>query len=342
MADLSEGEKSFEDTLKEITSLKSFAQTESEQTEGEPVAEAAPVPAAVVPDLPAPATGDVGLTVQPETVAKETPAAEAQARVSIDRVKKLLEKEAALLKREQELAAREKQAQPQADDLRARFKANPLAVLQYLDPELKGRAGQLARSLYHLDLGDLAPPEARAQLEAQTALGSVEALRAEMEANNAKIMNELTMRQEEMARQQYVGALQAAAKTIGADAPLTLKYATKSPEKVVQALYGIAQKHARATGGEVLTPAQAVSQLEVRLKNFASTLGITDAPSAVAAAPAQKAVTAPVAPTTIRNKDTAVQPTRVPDDDLDDDKLRARAMAAIEKLKRDLAASGEI
>lgn len=322
-----EGVASFEDTIKRIEAAS--AEKQSQET--------APVPDAIKPEA-APVVESAPVPDVPVSVAAE---AAPQAEVVSPRLRRLLEKEAALIERENKLKALEAKPaapaarEPSLEEWKRRFRANPVEALKALNPEFK--AGALAKQLWYHDLGDLAPKEARAEMEAVNATGSVEALRAELEETKQTLLAEMQQRQNEMAYQQYVGATHSYIKEVPAEMPLVQKFVQKKPDKVVRAILGITDKHYRESGGEVLTPAQAATKLEASLRE----LQFVEAPGTVSVTPppATQSVSAG-APNTLRNKHTSVQPTRVDSDELDDEALQRRAMASIEAAKRQREARG--
>lgn len=312
------GELSFDDTLKAIAKEAERKSQESplDAAPAEVPAEA-PKPSASVPDVPVPEAK----VSQPQSAL----------------VRKALEREAELIQLRNKLKdLEEKPAAPPApslEQLRLLYKRNKIEALKALDPNFK--PGVTAKELWYHDLGDLAPKEAKVEMEALGATNSVEALREEMEAKYQQIIAEMNQRQADQAYEQYVGATQAYVKAVPDDLPLVGKFSTKKPEKVVQALTGVARKHYQATG-EVLTPGQAASKLEESLRELQF-----NEPASVPQAPVNpKPEVSAGPPNTLRNKHTSVQPTRVETDELDDEVLRQRARAALEAESRKRASRG--
>lgn len=278
---------------------------------------------ASVPDLPA-----AKAESPPETVEKPTVSAG---------LRRLLEKEAAIIERETALKAREAVAtppspapvaEPSLAQLRALYKRDKIAALKALDANFN--PGATAKQLWYHDLGDLAPKEARAELQAGSAMGSVEALQMELEETKREVLQQIEQHKAELAYQQYVTATQTFTGSIPESLPLVKKFTAKKPDKVVEALIGVARKHAQATNGQVLTPQQAAAKLEASLKELQLTEG-------VAPAPTTPSETGGRGINTLRNKHTSVQPSRATEDELDDDKLRERAMAELDKAKKQSA-----
>ncbi len=325
---------SLEATLEKIHSLASKSQEGIPPEVKAALAGESPVaPTEVgVPDLPkAPVT-----PANPEPTSSSQASGESapqEAPVSA-RLRKLLERESALIERENALrgAAPATQETPTLtlEQLKRMYRQDPVAALKVLDEQFK--SGALAKKLWYHDLGDLAPKDARAEYEAERASGSVEVLRAELESTKQQLIAEMNNRQNEMAYQQYVGATSAYAQAVPDTLPLTKKFAAKKPEKVVQALVGVARKHAAAHGGQVLTPEQAATKLEASLRE----LQLNEAAAPVTTtSPAPPTNTQPTAntPNTLRNKHTIVQGNRVTDEPSDEE-LMKRTMQAIEAAKK--------
>lgn len=312
------GVLSFDETLKRISSAAETKSQESAADIPAPSAvEAQPTVVAPVPDVPVQA------------------APEGSQEVVSPRLRQLLMKEAALIERENKLKEAEArvavpppaQSGVTLEQFKQLYKRNKIEALKAIDPTFK--PGSVAKELWYHDLGDLAPKEARTEMEAVRASGSVEALREELEVTKQQLIAEMNQRQEDMAFQQYVGATRSYVQAVPADLPLVQKFTAKKPDKVVQALLGVTDKHLRATG-EVLTPAQAAQRLEQSLKD----LQFTDGPAVSPPNPAPQTPAAPGTPNTLRNKHTAVQPSRGTEDELDDAVLSQRALAALEAAKR--------
>lgn len=331
-----EGVPSFEDTIKQITEIT--RQSQEAPQEPEPVtAEAAPAPAESaqsepvgVPDLPP--SGNNGQAPEPD---KAPGAAPSRQEMISARLRQIMEREAALIAKEKELEAKQPKAAPSQElslsQLRAMYQRDPVAALKALDEQFQ--PGTLAKQLWYHDLGELAPKEASAELRARQALATAEQLQRELEERDQRLRQEWEQQKAEQAYHQYVGAVEAYTRTLPDSTPLVKKFAEKKPDKVVQALVGVARKHAQATNGQVLTPEQAAAKLEASLKE----LQFVDPAPSTQTQPATQ-TSAPETPNTLRNKHTSVQPSKVTDDDLDDEVLRQRAMAAIERLKRQATA----
>jgi hypothetical protein len=108
----------------------------------------------------------------------------------------------------------------------------------------------------------------------------------------------------EAAHHQYVGALSSIAAAVPEQYPLVKAFSSQDPERVTRGLYRMAQKHARATNGEVATPTQCVEMLQ---KELSSLQGVFTPATAPSTPPAPKVVEPP---SSLRNKHTSVQPNK--------------------------------
>ncbi len=318
------GESSLDDTLKAIqAAAERKSQEESALVTGGPES-ATPnaATAAPVPDVPVQAPPQGG----------------AQAEVVSARLRKLLEREASLIERENKLRSQETAAPPTSlslDQLKRLYRTNKVEALKALDPDFK--PGAVAKQLWYHDLGDLAPKEAQAELTASYAAGSVEAVRSELEETKQQLLTEIQNHRSELAYQQYVGALQAYTAAVPETMPLVQKFTAKKPDQVVKALERIAQKHYNSSNGQVLSPAQAAAKLEASLKELQLAEPATTSPPAAAPEIPKPAGT----PNTLRNKHTAtVAPLGPPDDDMSDAVLSKRAFEALERAARAKAGRG--
>lgn len=227
-------------------------------------------------------------------------------------------------------------AEPSLAQLRTLYKRNKIEALKALDPNFK--PGVTAKELWYHDLGDLAPKEAKTELAAMSAAGSVEALQAELEETKQEVLRQIQQHRMELMHQQYVGSLQSYTTSLPESLPLVKKFTAKKPEKVVEALLGVARKHAQNTGGQLLTPQQAAAKLEASLRD----LQLNDPSPATTTVTTDEKSGAVTAPNTLRNKHTAVQPGKTGiDDDLNDEKLREKFAANLERMKRQAAKFAE-
>lgn len=232
---------------------------------------------------------------------------------------KIMERESALVERESKLKAAEadilalRQHIDGYEDAQKKFKYSPVEYIRKLAPDIN--LADLAKQLWYEQLGEAAPAEYRATREARAAKSTVEELRAEMEqrlqAERQRWSEESQRAEQEKAYNQYIGALGNVAKAPPDEYPLVKSFAQTSPERVHQALFKIAQKHAQATGGEVLSPQECAAKLNSELSNLRTALGVQDSPSV----PATKQAAPPVS--TLRNKHSSVQPNRAMPDTLD-------------------------
>lgn len=298
----------------------------------EPVADqVAPEPAAVPPAQEAQGaqTPEAGQTGQaPEAVAPP-PAPEAKTERMAPALLRIMERESALHAREQKLKEAEaeltaiKSQVESIDTAQRRFKYDPVSYIRSIAPDID--LADLAKQLWYEKLGDVAPPDYRATKEARAAKGSIDELRQEFEAREKAFREEIEREKAEAAYHQYVGAIGTFAKTVPDEYPLVKSFAKSSPDRVQQGLLKIAQRHAQANNGAVLTPAECAAKLNSELEVLRSALGVPT-PAAVPT-PAPTKAAAPVS--TIRNKHTSVQPNRaLPSPDDEEAKLEA-AMAAV-------------
>ncbi len=247
-------------------------------------------------------------TVPPAKPA-EQPKAEARAEPLAPRLVKLMEREAATVVREQKL----KEAEADVTALRAqvksiteaqaRFKQDPISFLRQFAPEMK--PAELAKALWYEELGEAAPIEHRVAKTERAAKQTVEELRAELEEQRKATAEATQNAAMEAAHQQYIGALSAIAAEVPESFPLVKAFSSQDPERVTRGLYRMAQKHARATNGEVATPEQCAEMLQ---KELAALQGVLS-PSP-AAPPASQTAPKGQEPASLRNKHTSVQPSK--------------------------------
>lgn len=240
---------------------------------------------------------------------------------------KIMEREAQVVERESKLRALEAEIQSAKQQLsgietaQKRFQYDPVSFIRQMAPDLD--LGEVAQQLWYAKLGNAAPPEHRATQEARAAKGSIDELRAEFKAEQQRLVEDLQRQQAEAAYHQYVGAVNSFAKSIPEQYPLVKAFASEDAERVQRGLLKIAQQHAQATGGEVLTPQECAERLNKEL----SALQRVFAPSQPAAAPAPSKQEQPVK--TLRNKHTSIQPNRaLPDPNDEEAKLQAAIEAA--------------
>ncbi len=298
----------------------------SEQTTADPfeAAVAAAVEAAQIPEAevappveetPAPLADPI---TEPAKVAETPPSATTQPIVAADkfapRLLKLMEREAAAVAREKALKEAEEKYSSvelkikELEAAQSRFKMNPVDYIKKLAPDIK--PADLAKALWYDELGDAAPIEHRAAKAERTALQTVSELRAEWEQEKKRAAEESQHHEMEKAHNQYIGALSSVAKAPPTQLELVSSFAKEDPERVTRGLYRMAQKHARATNGEVATPEQCAEMLEKELSSV-KRMFVPD--KAVAPTPAVQ--TTNTAPSSLRNKHTSVQPTKTAKDD---------------------------
>lgn len=228
-------------------------------------------------------------------------------------VKRLLDREAALLEREKALAAFEA--------AKRKFKYDPVSAVKAIAPEVS--LSEIAKALWVEELGDLAPPEAKQAKEVRGVRSEVEDLRAQVEEERRRLAEEYARQQQEQVYYQYTGAIGSAIKAVDAKAnPLVAKFVAKHSDSAVDELLSIARSHAQAAG-EVLTPADLIARFEAQLGRYQV---VDPSPAPVVT----QEVTPPAATTTsLRNSHQQVQPNLKPADELDDEFLFAKAMKAI-------------
>lgn len=300
------------------------APTAEEQVPVPVVAEAVATPPVVAPPPP-----EVKQETEPTV---PTPAVDRIAPTLL----KLMERESAVVERESKLKAAEadilalRQHIDSYEAAQKKFKYNPVDYIRSLAPDVN--LADLAKQLWYEQLGEAAPADYRATQEARKARSTVEDLRAEMEqkiqAERQRWQEEQAQQQQEMAYNQYLGALGAIAKEVPPEYPLVKSFASSSPDRVQQALFKIAQQHAQATGGQVLSPAECAAKLNSELEGIRNAL----VPPAPAAQPAPPKAAPPVA--TLRNKHTSIQPNRTAAQADDDEAKFAAAMEAVQALSR--------
>lgn len=271
---------------------------EASESPSEPLSEAAPIPT--------PPVEEKALVEQPKAPehapAPSPPIADER---FAPRLQKLMEREAAAVAREQALKAQEAELasiraqKAELEAAKARFLANPTDYLRKLAPELK--PADLAKALWYESLGDDAPIEHRVKKTERAAQQTVEELRAEIEAERQRHSQAEEDAKMEAAHHQYVGALKSIATAVPDEYPLVKAFSSQDPERVTRGLYRMAQKHARATNGEVATPSQCAAMLQKELAGLQAAL----TPTAPAAPPPSKA--APGTPSSLRNAHSSVQ-----------------------------------
>lgn len=289
------------------------------------------------PPAPAEAAPPVE-TAAPETppaVEEKTPEPAKPAERFAPALLKLQEREAAVVAREQTIKQYEADLTALRDQLVAveraqrSFRHDPASFIKSIAPDID--LADLAKTLWYEKLGQQAPPEYRATKEARAAQGSIEQLRAEFEQKiseeRQRWAQEQAAAQQEQAYNQYLGSLASYAKAPPENLPLVKGYAAADPDRVQRGLLKIAQKHAQATGGEVLTPEQCAAKLEKELQGLRAALGVP------AAAP-QPAPTPVPAGGTLRNKHQSIQPNRALSGQLDDEAKFEAAMAAVEAARK--------
>ncbi len=199
------------------------------------------------------------------------------------------------------------------------FELDPVGYIRSLNPKIS--LAEVAKQLWLEELGENAPPEARATREVRSNRIEIEKMRAELVAERERLAKEQDQRQAEQAYQQYTGALEAYAKSAPDSLPLVKAYTAADSVKVVRGMLKIAE-NAAATG-VVLSPEQCAQNLETKLAALRKALG-TEQPKDPPAVAPPKAVPARTAPT-LRNQHQSIQPNRAPEDD--EDALFKKAMA---------------
>ena len=232
-------------------------------------------------------------------------------------VLKLMEREAQVVEREVKLKAAEadltalRQHLGALEDAQRKFKYDPIGYIRKLAPDLDLK--DLAKSAWYEGLGEGAPAEYRATREARAARSTVEELRTEfegkLEAERNRWSEDIQRREAETAYHQYVGSLSTYAQSVPDEFPLVKSFAASNPDRVQSSLLQIAQRHAQATGGEVLTPAECAAALNKEFEGFRAALGL-QATTPAATPPAPTAPTPATPASTLRNKHTSIQPSR--------------------------------
>jgi hypothetical protein len=240
-----------------------------------------------------------------------------------------MEREAALIAREKQLKETEERlkaiderstALEQAKQL---LRTNASEFVRKFAPDAD--PADLAKQLWYSTLGDNAPPEFRAEMQARAAAHSVkDELRAEFEDEKKRFREGLEREQAEQAFHQYIGSIGSFATSVPDEYPLVQRFAKESPERVRQGLLKVAQNHAQATGGAVLTPAECAAKLNEELSALAKVIAPTPAPAAEP--PSTQTAT-------LRNHHQSVQPSRTLPDPSDEDAKFQAAMDVVRKLR---------
>lgn len=271
----------------------------------------APEPAPVVVE-PAPAPAP---EVKPPVGLDQVLALEAQAR---ERLTALEQRQADVAAAERALVERHQEMERQ----RALFARDPVGYAKSIAPDLT--PGQLAEMFYMAELGDKAPPEAKARAY------SVENYR-ELQAANERIAaleQRILGAESERKVADYRAGLRTHAPS-EAEHPILANLAKRNAARYEEVLFAEAQRAAYESKGQVvLTPAQAAATAEARLRAQRDDLyGPPPAPTPAPTAPA------PIPQTTVFDKSTAaaVPPKGPPADPLDDDELTRQALEAIGK-----------
>lgn len=284
-----------------------------------------------------PAAPQAKVEASPTPPTQATPAEEKKPERVAPVLMKLMEREAALIAKENEIKQREAEAEKarqlaqQYELAQRKFAHDPISFIRQMAPDIN--LADLAKSLWYENLGDGAPADYRATKEARTAKSTVEELRAEMEqklqAERQRWAEELQQQKAEEAYHQYVGAIGAFAQSVPEEYPLVKSFASSDPSKVQKGLLKIAQRHAQETGGEVLTPAEAAARLNKELEGLRAALGVNNTPPPAAPKAAAPAVS------TLRNKHQTIQPNRSAPDPHDEE---AKFLAALDAVKAVTAA----
>ncbi len=291
-----------------------------------PAGEVPPVPPAAEPPVvaeQAPVPPEVEKPADPAVVSTEVPTDNRFA----PRLLKLMEREGALVEREKQFKAAEAElagVKEQISSLQAaqnKFSTDPVAFIRSMAPNVSLK--DIAKALWYEELGDAAPPEAKADRAVRVAKTEVEQLRAELTGNQQRWIEDQQRQQADAAYHQYVGAIGEFSKAVPDEYPLVKAFATEDSARVQRGLFKIAQNHAAATGGQVLTPAECAAKLQSELSSLQKVL----APQPTQLPPTPVKNDPPVT-STLRNKHTSVQPNRsIPPED-DPEYLFQRAMDA--------------
>lgn len=284
---------------------------EPEAPPPEPVVDVPPVVESVTP---------VAETVKaPEPVAVEKPP-----EPIAPRLMKVLEREAAVVEREQKL----KEAEPELARIRdqittletaqRRFKSDPVNFIRSLAPDLD--LGEVAKACWYAKLGTNAPVEYRAEATERAVNQKYDELRAEIQTERQRWVEDNQRQQAEAAYHQYQGALGAFASAVPDEYPLVKSFASADPSRVQAGLLKMAQRHAQATGGQVLSPAEAAAALNKELERVKSVF--------VPAAPAAPAPVMNESAGGLRNNLQSIQPNRAVNTAEDSETLFQRALEA--------------
>lgn len=262
----------------------------------------------------------------PEPVAEETPVEEPPSepeKAPSKSLARIMEREQKLMEREQQL----KDAQPELERLRdqvqgferaqANIRQNPAQFIRSLLPDADLK--RIAEDLWYESQGDAAP-QAYLQKKAANQHNSELAERiAKIEQGDQERQRQAQQQAAQQAVAQYQGSLESYVKTAGEEIPLVKAMQERNPQWVSDSMFGIAQAHARATNGQVLTPEQVAQALE---KNIAA-FQVGNQPKEVSEPPKEERQGA-----SLRNKSTQIQSDREEEDELSDDYLRRKAFEA--------------
>ncbi len=268
----------------------------------------------------------------PETPASVPVASDAvtpRIRAFMEREQRLLEKELALKETEQKynMAAQQLSLLQEAQTRLAR---DPAAYIRSIAPDLK--PAEIAKAIWQDELGDLAPIEYKATKEARTALMEVERLRAELNKRDSERSEATAQQQAQAEWHQYTTHLSAFADAPPAELPLVRAYASADREQLADDLLRMARKYASdpATYGQAPTAEICGRMLEEKLRRYEA----AKTPVAVPTQPTSAPSRVPAKPvSSLFNKHSTVQPSLEAPDPLDDEVLRARAIAAVRRFE---------
>jgi hypothetical protein len=307
---------SFEDALK----AAGIALDEGLGFSSEPEAAALPPEAVAAEAVTAP-VADVVVAPPQAAPEPQTAATEVAPEPVTPALKRIMDREAAVIAREAEL--REVKTRLDGfDNARARFAINPVAVIRELAPDID--LDQIARALWYEKLGDAAPTEHRVLKEARGASFEVQKLREELKSEKQRLSEEQARMDGERAEAQFVDGLRQYAATVPADKyRLVSTLSKQNPDLAVRMMHDAARMI--AAQGEMPDAEATAKAVEQYLGQFNS---VYAPPSPTPAQVQPQASAPPASPNTIRNSHSAVQPARVAPDSNDPQVLRRAGLVA--------------
>lgn len=277
-------------------------------------------PAPEVPPAPEATVTPPAEVVKPE---EKTPPVEPPPRLA-PALLKLMERESSVVERETKLKAAEAEITQIRNQVSAienaqrKFKQDPVSYVRSIAPDMD--LGDVAKLFWYAKLGNNAPIEYRAEATERAVNSKYDELRAEFQTERQRWVEDNQRQQEEAAYNQYVGALSAFAQAVPDEYPLVKAFSTSAPDRVQAGLFKMAQRHAQATGGQVLTPAEAAAALNKELEKVQSVF-----------APKPVVPPAPVKNESaggLRNNLQSIQPNRAVNTAEDEETLFQRALEA--------------